>query len=146
MQIIEEYLKNSQAVGASVCFIDQGISHFFSYGKKAIDQEDPITEETLYEIGSITKIFTALALMESVQQGQLNLDDPVEKFLPKVKVPQHDGIKMTLRHLATHTSGLPWLPDNFSPQNPNDPYADYSVERLYAFQICLSSIFLEILY
>src|SRR5204863_525604 len=64
--------------------------------------------------------------------------DPVSKFLPKsVKVPARNGREITLADLATHTSGLPRLPDNMGKLrmllHMDNPYADYSVEDLYAF-------------
>jgi CubicO group peptidase (beta-lactamase class C family) len=53
-----------------------------------------------------------------VKQGVLKLDDPIQIYLPNAKVPEAGGKKITLRHLATHTSGLPRMPDNFNPQDP----------------------------
>lgn len=50
-----------------------------------------------------------------------------------MKVPTRNGRQITLLDLATHTSGLPRLPDNFSPKNADNPYADYTVEQMYAF-------------
>ena len=66
--------------------------------------------DTLFEIGSITKVFTSLLLAESVVRGELTLDTPVGKLLPEVTVPSRDGVEITVEHLATHTSGLPRSP------------------------------------
>jgi CubicO group peptidase (beta-lactamase class C family) len=69
-----------------------------------------------------------------VRREELSLDDPVQKFLPdSVEVPTRDETVMTLYHLATHTSGLPRMPDNFTPADPANPYADYTVEQVYDF-------------
>jgi CubicO group peptidase (beta-lactamase class C family) len=69
-----------------------------------------------------------------VERGEVALDDPVSKYLPPtVKMPSRNGRSITLIDLATHTSGLPRLPDNMSPKDPGNPYADYSVEQLYQF-------------
>ena len=69
-----------------------------------------------------------------VQRGEVALDDPVAKYLPpSVKMPQRNGRSITLVDLATHTSGLPRRASNFLPQDPQNPYVDYSVEQLYQF-------------
>lgn len=132
-EMINAFLEESGVVGAAVCLIDQGKSDFFVYGKKAIQESEPVSEETLFEIGGINKLFTAFALMETVAHKVVKLQDSVESCLPKVKVPHFNGSKMQLRHLATHTSGLPRLPDNFYSRNANNPYADYSLDYLYDF-------------
>jgi D-alanyl-D-alanine-carboxypeptidase/D-alanyl-D-alanine-endopeptidase len=69
-----------------------------------------------------------------VQREELALNDPIAKYLPDgVKVPERGGRVITLKDLSTHTSGLPRLPTNFSPKDPANPYADYSVEQMYQF-------------
>jgi CubicO group peptidase (beta-lactamase class C family) len=63
--------------------------------------------DTLFELGSVTKVFTALLLAEAVTRGEVCLDTPVGDVLPEVDVPTRDGVAITLEHLATHTAGLP---------------------------------------
>ena len=63
--------------------------------------------DTLFEIGSVTKVFTALLLAEAVTRGELSLNTPLVELLPEVAVPTHNGAVITVEHLATHTSGLP---------------------------------------
>ena len=90
--------------------------------------------DTIFEIGSISKVFTSLLLADMVERGEVALDDPVAKYLPEgVKVPQRAGRHITLHDLSSHRSGLPRMPSNFEPKNPVNPYVDYPVERLYAF-------------
>lgn len=68
------------------------------------------------------------------QRGEVKLDDPIQKYLPPtVKMPERGGKQITLIDLATHTSGLPRMPDNFRPKDPSRPYADYTVDALYSF-------------
>jgi len=87
---------------------------------------------TVFEIGSITKVFTALVLADMVERGEVKLDDPVAKFLPStVRVPGRDGREITLLDLTNQVSGLPRLPGNLKPADPGDPYADYGPARLY---------------
>jgi serine-type D-Ala-D-Ala carboxypeptidase/endopeptidase len=94
----------------------------------------PLGPGTVFEIGSINKTFTGTILADMVHKGEVKLDDPVQKYLPaNVRVPSRNGRQITLLDLATHRSGLPRLPDNFAPADRTNPYADYTVEQLYAF-------------
>ncbi len=77
------------------------------FGFKDISSGSPATPKTLYGIGSVTKSFTALAIMQLVEKGLLSLDDPVDKFVPIDIKPF--GEKITIHHLLTHTSGIPAL-------------------------------------
>ena len=80
---------------------------------------------TQFEIGSITKVFTALVLADLVVHHVVALEDPIDKLLPSsVHAPAFDGHHITLIDLATHTSGLPRMPLNLAPRDPSDPYAD----------------------
>lgn len=89
---------------------------------------------TLFEIGSITKVFTGLLLQDMADHGEVQLDDPISKYLPaSVTVPSRNGHEITLRSLATHSSGLPRLPKNLSPADGGNPYADYTVAQMYEF-------------
>jgi CubicO group peptidase (beta-lactamase class C family) len=126
--------KYQQSVGIVVGVIEPKGRRIVAYG--ALDQGNPqpLNGDTVFEIGSITKVFTALLLADMAQRGELALNDPVAKYLPpEVKVPERAGRQITLLDLATHTSGLPGDPSNISPQDPANPVADYSVELLYAF-------------
>ncbi|HEV2670005.1 MAG TPA: serine hydrolase [Gemmatimonadales bacterium] len=88
----------------------------------------------VFEIGSITKTFTATVLADMALRGEVRLDDPVAQYLPAtVHVPSRNGKQITLLDLATQSSGLPRLPTNLAPRDSANPYADYSVDQLYAF-------------
>jgi D-alanyl-D-alanine-carboxypeptidase/D-alanyl-D-alanine-endopeptidase len=90
--------------------------------------------DTLFELGSITKVFTSLLLAIAAERGEVGLDDPLVKHLPPgTTAPSVDGRQITLRDLATHTSGLPRVPKNLKPKDPTDPYAGYTVEMMYAY-------------
>jgi CubicO group peptidase (beta-lactamase class C family) len=87
--------------------------------------------ETVYEIGSITKTFTATLLARAVLAGRVTLDTPVAELLPGWKIPSRNGKEITLGALAVHRSGLPRMP--FDPQQPKDPFIDYDEATLKAF-------------
>lgn len=90
------------------------------------------SEEMIFEIGSITKGFLGLALAKDILEGRITLDQPVSS-LASLKLPNFQGIEITWRDLANHTSGLPRLPDNIRPQDPLQPYLDYGIDQLESF-------------
>lgn len=93
----------------------------------------PLDGKTEFEIGSVTKVFTSLILVDMVRCGEVALDDPAATYLPPdVTLPAPNGRAITLLDLATHTSGLPRLPSNLKPRDPADPYAGYTDAKLYA--------------
>ena len=116
-------------VGLVVGVIEPAGRRVVTYGRFAKDDKRALSGDTIFEIGSVTKVFTALLLADMVARGEVALTDPVSKYLPAdVKAP-----KVTLEQLATHTSGLPRLPANLAPKDGHNPYADYTVAQLYAF-------------
>jgi D-alanyl-D-alanine-carboxypeptidase/D-alanyl-D-alanine-endopeptidase len=126
--------KEKQGVGIVVGVIDAHARRVVSYGSLEKGDKRPLDGDTLFEIGSITKVFTALLLADMVQRGEVKLDDPISKYVPTTaKIPQRDGKPITLVDLATHTSGLPRMPANFRPKDPANPYLDYTDEQLYTF-------------
>ena len=123
-----------QAVGMVAAVIDSSGKRVVGYGRLAKDDARTPNGDTVFEIGSVTKVFTALLLADMSQRGEVKVDDPISKYLPEgVKAPRRDGKEITLAQLATHSSGLPRLPNNLSPKDAANPYADYSADKLYAF-------------
>lgn len=119
-------------VGMAIGVIENGRTSIYTAGSTG--NGSPLDEHTLFEIGSVTKTFTATILASMVQDGSVKLDDPVAKYLPAdVHVPSLDGKKIDLLDLATHHSGLPRIPTNMDFADPDDPYADYTMEEMYAF-------------
>lgn len=128
-----EVAKANQSIAAA--FIHEKGIRFASCGKTAPGPAGKaVDENTVYEIGSVTKVFTGALLAEAVRRGEVRLDDPISKHLPpNVKAPARGGREITLLDLATHTSGLPRLPSNLAPKDIQNPYADYTVEQMYDF-------------
>jgi CubicO group peptidase (beta-lactamase class C family) len=90
--------------------------------------------DSAFEIGSITKTFTATLFADMILRGEVAADDPIEKYLPKgTPVPTFNGRSITLADLAEQDSGLPLEPSNIAPSSLNDPYADYDDAKLLAF-------------
>jgi D-alanyl-D-alanine-carboxypeptidase/D-alanyl-D-alanine-endopeptidase len=123
-----------KSVGIVVGLVDEKGTRVISYGKPSQESTQIVNGDSVFEIGSVTKVFTAILLADMVERGEVNLNDPISKYLPKsVKTPTRDGKEITLLHLSSHTSGLPRMPNNFAPKDNQNPYADYSVEQMYAF-------------
>ena len=106
--------------------VDPNGTQFYSTGKMSKANNSTVNQNTIFAIGSNTKIFTTTLLADMVQDGLVKLNDPVDKYLPSnVKVPQYNGHKITIEDLATHTSGLPEFPSNYCPSffkvNPQTP-------------------------
>jgi D-alanyl-D-alanine-carboxypeptidase/D-alanyl-D-alanine-endopeptidase len=111
--------------GVVIGVMQRGTRRVFVYG--------PVKEDSIFEIGSITKTFTALMLAQMVAQHKVKLDEPVRQLLPTGTVAKPEGAEITLLDLAAQQSGLPPMPDNFHPADPQDPYADYCPANLYEF-------------
>lgn len=121
-------------IGVVVGIVEAQGSAVVSYGKLDNGTDAQVDGDTVFELGSDTKTFTALLLQDMVQRGEMKLDDPVAKYLPdSVVMPKRNGKEITLRHLATHTSGLPNVPDNLDPTRADNPYAEFTPEKMYAF-------------
>ena len=132
--LIDRIDRDHQSVGIVVGIIEPRVRRIISYGTLAKDNTRPVDGDTVFEIGSITKVFTSLILADMVQRHEVALTDPIATYLPPdVRVPERSGRQITLEDLSTHTSSLPRLPNNMKPADPANPYADYSIDQLYQF-------------
>ncbi|MGC3980881.1 MAG: serine hydrolase domain-containing protein [Steroidobacteraceae bacterium] len=118
-------LSSENAGGVVIGVVHHGVRRVFAYGTAKTD--------SIFEIGSITKTFTATALAQMIQQGQVTVTMPVRELLPAGTVARPQGAEITLLDLVTQHSGLPRMPDNFNPADRDNPYADYRAAELYQF-------------
>jgi D-alanyl-D-alanine-carboxypeptidase/D-alanyl-D-alanine-endopeptidase len=96
--------------------VDPNGTQFYSNGKISNTNNTNVDQNTIFAIGSNTKVFTTVLLAEMVEEGLVKLNDPIDKYLPPiVTIPQYKGHKITIEDLATHTSGLPEFPSNYCP-------------------------------
>ncbi|MEH2533347.1 D-alanyl-D-alanine-carboxypeptidase/D-alanyl-D-alanine-endopeptidase [Bradyrhizobium sp. AZCC 1588] len=122
-----------ETMGLVAAFLDGDRHSITAYGQSGSPDNRPLDGDTVFEVGSITKVFTALLFADMVLRGELAPDDPAAKYLPpSVRMPDFEGAPITLMDLATFTSGLP-RPSNFAPKDWSNPYIDYTSERLYDF-------------
>ncbi|MEQ8811421.1 MAG: serine hydrolase domain-containing protein, partial [Imperialibacter sp.] len=130
---IEKRIQNGQMPSMALAVIDSSGVKYYNFGKTTLDGK-PVDENTIYEIGSISKVFTAILLAQQVLGGEVKLEDEINDYLPDtVQVPVMGDAPITFGNLTDHTSGIPRMPANFAPANPNNPYADYTVQQMYEF-------------
>jgi D-alanyl-D-alanine-carboxypeptidase/D-alanyl-D-alanine-endopeptidase len=123
-----------KSVGMVVATIEpDGSTSMAAYGSPGPEAR-PLDADSVFEIGSITKVFTATLLADMADRGEVALDDPVAKFFPAtVRIPERGGRKITLLDLTTQSSGLPRMPDNLRPKDFLNPYADYTADQMFDF-------------
>ncbi len=134
--LAERAMRSGRRIGLVVGCLQGGEQRVVGYGRLRTDAQDIPDGGTIFEIGSVTKVFTGLLLADLAEQGIVGLDDPLASYLPaSARVPTFKGAEITLGDLASHAGGLPrdpkgtlgrWLGDR---HNPN---AGLSVEELYA--------------
>jgi CubicO group peptidase (beta-lactamase class C family) len=108
----EQTLRLYQAPGMSLAVAREGrMVYHRGFGFRDRERRLPVTPDTIYGIGSITKSFTCVALLQLQERGRLSVDDPVQRHIPEFTTPDRAAAAaMTLHHFMTHTSGLPPLP------------------------------------
>ncbi|HLZ81936.1 MAG TPA: serine hydrolase, partial [Caulobacteraceae bacterium] len=100
-----------QGVGIVIGVIDASGRRIIAYGRRDESDTRALDGDTLFEIGSITKVFSSLVLADMALKGEVKLDDPAARYLPAgVSMPGRNGKAITLVDLDTHTSGLPRMP------------------------------------
>lgn len=132
--MLRELVEEGQAPGVVLGLLEaDGSARIVSFGSPGPDAR-PFGPRSIFEIGSVNKVFTGSLLAEMVDRGEVALDDPVSRYLPAdVIVPSRNGRQITLLDLATHRSGLPPIPDNYQPSDMTNPWAGYAVETMYDF-------------
>jgi D-alanyl-D-alanine-carboxypeptidase/D-alanyl-D-alanine-endopeptidase len=134
------FVQRGNSVGMTVALVNPTGATVMAFGRPSLTSRTVVNGETLFEIGSITKTFTAIALARAIERGEVRLDQPIQELLPEgVRLPLA-AQAVTLRHL-THTSGFPRLPaatNGFAPGSGkmllfgSDPYHGFTEEDLLA--------------
>ena len=137
-----EYLTGKYVkVGAAIGIIDKNqLEHKHFYGSRSTSYVNPPDEHSIFEIGSITKSFTATLLANMILEEKVSLEDEIRVLLPQgeVTVPSMNNTSINIGHLATHSSGLPRAPQGSSQPlpslyDPYDPYAAYTTSYVYDY-------------
>ena len=128
--LVKQQMEEQRIPGLSLAVtVDNELIFTKGYGFSNVELQFPALAESVYEVASITKQFTAMGILLLAQDGKLDLDDPVGKYLP---VATHAWDKITLRHLLTHTSGIPDYDDAGSPLDVRRDYTDDELVKLAA--------------
>jgi CubicO group peptidase (beta-lactamase class C family) len=130
-QLLAERMQHN-GVGMVVGVIEPAGIRVVAHGRSGATNRRRLDGDTVFQIGSLTKVFTSLLLADMVQRGEVMLDDPAQKYLPDVKMPQR-GRPMTLHDLSVHRSGLPSMPTNLRLDADPNPVEAYSVHDLNDF-------------
>jgi len=132
---VRAYIQKANTVGLSIGILKDGKISYYEYGETVRGNKKLPTGSTLFEIGSITKTFTATLLAYYVNEGKLKLSDPITKYLPDSVAANKALQHITLQELSNHTSGLPSLPPDFDSHITDtlNPYKDYTKRLLFAY-------------
>jgi serine-type D-Ala-D-Ala carboxypeptidase/endopeptidase len=135
---VRPLLEKKTIVGCVVGVIDGDAREVYGFGTTRLEAGEPVGAapdgDTIFEIGSVSKALTGTLLAEMIARGEVKLERPIAELLPAgATAPSFDGKPLTLLHLATHTSGLPRLPDNGWFVDFTNPYVNYTPELMFAF-------------
>lgn len=138
-ELVQTHTKKDTTYSIAVGIIDsQNIYRFFYGNNCTTTAQQPPNANTLFHIGAITKVFTALLTLSLNNQNIINIYNPITDYLPDSISRQNSGLKnITIYQLLTHTSGFPREPYNkaFTIISPDNPYSNYTIQDLYNFLI-----------
>ena len=135
-EAVQPYISILNTVGLSIGIFKNGKTYFYGYGETAKGNGQIPTNNTYFEIGSISKTFTVTLLADAVIKGKVKLNDPINKYLPdSIHQLTFDSEPITLQTLANQSSGLPGLPNNFvlNQEIITNPYKEYDESKLFQF-------------
>lgn len=137
-ELVKPLIDDKTIVGCVVGVIDDDQRDVYGYGATRLERGEPTGPApdggTIFEIGSVSKALTGTLMAEMIARGEVTLEQPIAELLPEgAAAPSFDGKPLTLLHLATHTSGLPRLPDNGWFLDITNPYVHYTPELMFAF-------------
>jgi CubicO group peptidase (beta-lactamase class C family) len=133
--VARTYIQKSNTAGLRIGIIQNGKITTYGYGETIKGNGKIPNDDNFFELGSITKSFTAILLAYYAEMGKVKLTDPITKFLPDSVAANPELKSITLLNLINHTSGLERMPDNLVPHatDPLNPYKDYNQQLLYEY-------------
>ena len=131
-EILRQRIDESRrGVGCVVALVDESGARVISYGRVTSGEERPVDGDTVFQVGSVTKVFTSLLLAQMAARGEVRLDDPIALYAPRsVTTPRAQEI--TLLHLSRHTAGFISFADNLESTETEQPGDAPSNEAMFA--------------
>lgn len=130
--VVRARVDSGKTASMVIGIVDADGVSYFSYGSMSTSDDRTPDENSVYEIGSITKVFTGILLADAVSRNEVHYDDSIEMHLPEdLDVPTKNDKTITLEMLSVQNSGISRLPSNLRIKNPGNPYADYTNEEMY---------------
>jgi len=129
----QSYLRRAHTPGAVIGVLCRGREHIAAFGFANLEQKLLATESTLFQIGSNTKPMVATAVMRLVEQGKLNLDAPIRRYMPRFKMKnRYAAQNVTMRQLLTHVAG--WQGDYFNDFGAGEDALDKIVQAMASLE------------
>ena len=142
--LVHKIMKKSKVPGMSMVIVNRSQNRYLNYGYADKDSKKKATSDTYYELGSMSKAFTALGVLLLEDEGKLSLKDPVTKYLPWFQVYYkgvyegkqiNEMVELTLENLLYHTSGIPFRTIGDIPQGLSDDMLEKTVQNLVGTQL-----------
>jgi CubicO group peptidase (beta-lactamase class C family) len=129
---VKPYLDATIITGVAIAIVDGDRARVYGFGRAGNSDAAP-GADTLFEIGNVTAVYTAVLLADAIERGAIAADTPVASLLPVgASLPVGGDVAMTVEHLASHRSGLPRLPDAVASRMlAGDPHAGYGEDALF---------------
>lgn len=142
--LVNEIMNKSKIPGLSISLVNEKQTKYLSYGYIDLKGEEKTTQYTLYELGSMSKAFTALGILLLEKQGKISINDKISKYIPWLRVyykGKHDGIKvngeveLTIANLLYHTSGIPVQTIGTIPPGTSDDMLEQTVRTIVGMSL-----------
>ena len=143
-EMVERIVNKSKVPGVSIVLIQGSESSYYSYGYADVVEGKRVDEDTLFELGSMSKAFTALAILLLEDQGLLSLEEPVSRYIPWFRVHYKGNfngtsidadVDITIGDLLYHTSGIPFQTLGYIPEGNSDRMLEETVRMITEFQL-----------
>lgn len=132
-QYADSIVKKESLPGIFIAVLHNGERLYYNAGFADPEKQMLFDTATMFEIGSITKTFTAYVLTAVLMENKIVETDPIVKYLPDTVQQNKNLNSISFLNLMNHTSGLPRLPDNMYPVNNRQPYENYTATELFAY-------------
>lgn len=133
VSLVQPLVQSQKLAGVVVGIVDKNGPRIYSFGSTSLQNGSDLDGQSIFQIASLSKVFTSLLMETLVQQGKVSWNTNISEYLPQPIQLLDPKKPITLLHLSTHSSGFPSLPLNLKPVDSLNPYKDYDLSRLHEF-------------